>query len=106
MYEINKRKMNRIQDDYHRMLCIIRAISEQFHVSPELLKVSKAKYVDYYNQLENGKIIVRVEETEYLAEYYNILIDGVLIFKKGKGKRKFSAEVNIGFAKLGYSHEF
>ena len=47
MYEINKRKMNRIQDDYHRMLCIIRAISEQFHVSPELLKVSKAKYVDY-----------------------------------------------------------
>ncbi|MCI1734781.1 MAG: hypothetical protein LKM30_03500 [Bacilli bacterium] len=72
LYQTYRRKLNRLSDDYHRMLCIVRAIDKQFHVSPEILGVSDAKYRNYFQQLEKAKVIVRVEGEEYLAECYNV----------------------------------
>ena len=104
MYKTNKRKMNKKKDDYHNILCIIRAISEQFHISPELMNISEPKYIGYFKYLENEKIIIRTEKEDYLAEYYNT--DPVKARRFGKGKTSAKAGLDFGIFEVGVSHEF
>lgn len=104
MYKVDRRKLNRIQDDYHRIICIIRAIDNRFAVSPELLGVSEAKFNNYFQQLERCGAIERVEGTAFLPEFYNTNASGVRAFKR-RGKLTFNGEINLGVVKCEMKYE-
>lgn len=70
-YKIKRRKLPIIKTDYYNYVCILKAIDEHFAVSPELLGVSKEKYISYYNLLMKGNFITRLS-IGYKPESFNI----------------------------------
>ena len=97
-YKINKRKLPRNKNDISNMRCILKAISEHFLVTSDLLEVSYSKFRGYLNSLEKKEIIVRVGKC-YCVEDYNIN-DNEKYEKFLRNNKKLLFEMNLKVIKV------
>ncbi len=97
-YEVNKRKLPRKKDDFLIMKGILRAITERFAISSELVDVSIDKFNNYYEQLIEGGAIVRVNKsTEFSPENFNLTEKGNKLLRAPKLTKEASMVFKIPF---------
>ena len=81
-YSTNNKRKPRKNDGIHIIKCILRSINEMFHISPEFFQITQGQYDDFFKQLEETEYIRRIKEGDYLAENFNITIEGMKFLKK------------------------
>ena len=72
-YEINKRRLPRVNNDINNIRAIVLAVVDHFKVSSELLNVSQNRYETYIDVLVSEKILVR-EKNSNGYEIENFLV--------------------------------
>ena len=78
MYEINRRRLPKKNDDISNIRCIVLGVLYHFKVNSELLNVSENRYETYIDALIESKIILR----EKNSTGYDI--ENFLVFDESK----------------------
>lgn len=105
MYKIDKRRKPRKKDTYHRILCIVKACEEDFHVDSEFLEISEEKYNDYFKQCIELGLIRQIKEGPYLAENFNTTIEGYKFSHKSKSSLSAELKVKLGIVEVNIKYE-
>lgn len=101
MYVTNKKRKPKKKDGYHIILCIIKACNEEFHVDASFLDLSGERYNDFFKQCIEVGFIRRIKEGPYLAENFNITLEGIKFINKTKAKLSAELKAMLGIFEAG-----
>lgn len=102
MYKVNKRKLPRKKTDAHILYGILRAVSENFHISSELLDIKDIKFNAYIENLIKDECINRVTGNNndlFDPEDFVLTLKGINACKRIKNATA-TAEVILPFFKF------
>lgn len=100
MYVINNRRKPKKKDGYHIILCIVKACNEEFHVDASFLDLSEERYNDFFKQCIEVGFIRQIKVGPYLAENFNITLEGIKFINKPKAKLSAKLKLMLGIIEV------